>query len=264
MTDRLNLEERLEAMAARLERVEKVNRLMKVWGTIAIAALIASGPLASTVMAKKVKPPPAQVVAQKFELETATGAPLAVLGVSSGNPGLVFLDSSGKTVLTMGVAGAGEGAGVAVYDDNAAIPGGSGKVRALFGVNPPLNAEGAATYTVSGALQSSVGSAEDATFSGAFFYDASGGLRSGVEYDPAASINFSGVFSQDGSGHSLSALGSAIAASTPLSEQANQSFMSLSDTSLPRIYEFQNSTNQGGVDYDPGDFPTPDKGWGNP
>lgn len=31
MSYRMDLEERFEAIAARLERVEKINRLMKVW-----------------------------------------------------------------------------------------------------------------------------------------------------------------------------------------------------------------------------------------
>ena len=95
------------------------------------------------------------------------------------------------------------------------------------------------------------------------FYDASGGLRAGIEYYPAAAINFSGVYSTDGSGHTLSSLGSAIAASTPLNEEANQSFMTLSDTSSPR-FRIQNTTNEGGINYDPGDFPTAESGWGNP
>lgn len=266
MTGGVNIEERLETMALRLERVERVNRLLKVWGSIAVAALVAAGPFASNVMAKAKKAPKA-VTASAFNLES-NGKIVATLGVFNvGNglqPDLAFFDSSGKLVVAMGIVGTGLGAGMSVYDNNAAIPGGTGIPRVEVGVTPGANEEGIATYTAAGLVQSSVGSAEDGTFSGGLFYDASGSLRAGIEYDPAASINFSGVFSQDGSGHNLSSLGSAIAASTPLDEEANESAMILSDTSLPRVFEFQNSTNEGGVNYDPGDFPTVESGWGNP
>ena len=261
MTVVVSIEERLETMALRLERVERVNRLLKVWGSIAIAALIAAGPFASNVMAKA-KPPKA-VTASAFNLES-NGKIVATLGVFSGQPDLAFFDSTGKLVVAMGITGVGQGAGISVYDGNAAVPGGTGKARVAVGVVPTENAEGIETFTAAGAVQSSVGSAEDGTFSGGSFYDASGGLRAGIEYDPAAAINFSGVYSTDGNGHTLSSLGSAIAASTPLDEEANQSAMTLSDTSLPRVFEFQNSTHEGGINYDPGDFPTAESGWGNP
>ena len=262
MTGGVSIEERLETMALRLERVERVNRLLKVWGSIAVAVLIAAGPFASNVMAKAKKAPKA-VTASAFNLES-NGKIVATLGVFFGQPDLTFFDSSGKLVVALGIVGPGQGAGMSVYDGNAAVPGGSGIARVAVGVTPGANEEGVATYTAANVLQSSVGSAEDGTFSGALFSDASGGLRAGIEYNPAASINFSGVFSQDGSGHTLASLGSAIAASTPLDEEANESAMILSDTSLPRVFEFQNSTNEGGVNYDPGDFPTVESGWGNP
>ena len=262
MTVGVSVEERLETMALRLERVERVNRLLKVWGSIAVAVLVAAGPFASNVMAKGKKPPKI-VTASEFDLES-NGKIVASLGVFSGQPDLVFLDSSGKLVVGMGIVGPNQGAGMSVYDGNAAVPGGTGKARLAVGVTPSANEEGVATYTTAGVLQSSVGSAEDGTFSGALFSDASGGLRAGIEYDPAASINFSGVFSNDGSGHTLASLGSAIATSASLDEEENESAMILSDTSLPRVFEFQNSTNEGGVNYDPGKFPTVQSGWGNP
>ena len=56
MTGGVSIEERLETMALRLERVERVNRLLKVWGSIAVAILIAAGPFASNVMAKAKTP----------------------------------------------------------------------------------------------------------------------------------------------------------------------------------------------------------------
>jgi len=266
MTGGVSIEERLETMALRLERVERVNRLLKVWGSIAVAILIAAGPFASNVMAKA-KTPKA-VTASAFNLES-NGKTVATLGLFNlGNglqPDLVFYDSSSKPVVAMGIVGAGLGAGMSVYDGNAAIPGGTGKARVEVGVTPSINEEGVATYTAAGVVQSSVGSAEDGTFSGGLFSDASGGLRAGIEYYPAAPFNFSGVFSEDGSAHMLASLASAIAAaSTPFPEEANESFMLLSDTSLPRVFEFQNSTNEGGLNYDPGAFPTVESGWGNP
>ena len=52
MTGEIKIEERLEQMSRRLERAEQANRAMKIWGSIAIAVLVAAGPFASNVMAK--------------------------------------------------------------------------------------------------------------------------------------------------------------------------------------------------------------------
>ena len=126
----------------------------------------------------KAKPPKA-VTASAFNLES-NGKIVATLGVFSGQPDLAFFDSTGKLVVAMGITGVGQGAGISVYDGNAAVPGGTGKARVAVGVVPTENAEGIETFTAAGAVQSSVGSAEDGTFSGGSFYDASGGLRAGI------------------------------------------------------------------------------------
>ncbi|MGA9721310.1 MAG: hypothetical protein WBQ86_02550 [Candidatus Binatus sp.] len=313
MSYRMDLEERFEAIAARLERVEKINRLMKVWGAIAIATLIAAGPFASNVMAKA---KPKAVTASAFNLES-NGEIVATLGILDGKPNLVFYDSTGKTVVDVGINGAalptGHAAGLAVLDGNEDIPG-TGKVRTSVGVTPsgPLAGVGEGTFDGNGVLRSSVGSAVDGSSAGVGFLDATGVTRTGLTYDPATnftgffsddpstktrsavgsgvdgtfsgsfiydaagdlrdqtiyvpSANFNGTQSQDGAGHPLASVGNFLVDDAPHLIQANESFMTLSDTSLPRIFEFQNSTNQGGLDYNPGAFPTPDdgNGWGSP
>src|SRR5271156_687925 len=101
MTGGVSIEERLETMALRLERVEKVNRLLKVWGSIAVVALVAAGPFASNVMAKAKKAPKA-VTASAFNLES-NGRIVATLGVfnleNGLQPDLAFFDPSGKLVV---------------------------------------------------------------------------------------------------------------------------------------------------------------------
>jgi hypothetical protein len=312
MTESMNLEERLEAMAVRLERVEKINRLLKIWGTIAIVALIGSGPFASNVIAK---PAPKVVTASAFNL-VSSGKTVASLSIFNGQPSLVFFDNAGKTVMGVGIDGAltlptGHGVGIGVYDGNADIPG-TGKIRAAFGVTPsgPLAGVGAQTFDGNGELRSAIGATIDSSVELAFFFDGTGTLRNGLVYDPATNFNgsfsndasgngrssvgsavdgsysgefisdaagklrdqilyipsgnFNGFQSYDGANHNLSSLGNFLVDNAALAQQANESFMLLSDTSLPRVFEFQDSTNEGGVDYDPGKFPTFQGGWGNP
>ena len=306
-------EERLDEMTRRLERAEKANRAMKVWGSIAFAVLIAfgSGPFASNATAKK-KPPAIVTATQEINLESG-GTTVASLRLVSGKPNLVFFDSAGKTVVDVGIAGTtlptGHAAGVAVLDGNEDIPG-TGKIRVSFGVTPsgPSAGVGMGTYDGNGVVRSADGSTVDGSISYTDLYDATGVIRTGLTYDPSInftgsfsddasgnsrssvgsgvdgsysgvfvddgagklrdqiifvpSANFNGTQSYDGAGHNLSSVGNFLIAGSGV--EANESFMTLSDTSLPRVFEFQNSTNQGGVDYNPGAFPTPDHGWGNP
>jgi hypothetical protein len=265
MSDCAKVEDRLEAMATRLERVERVNRLMKVWGSIAIAVLVAAGPFASNVMAKRTKEPKA-VTASAFNLES-DGVVVASLGIFNGQPTLVFLDNSGKPVMRVGIDGAatiptGHPVGITVFDGNADIPGGTGVTRATFGVTPSGSAkgEGMSTFDATAVQRSFAGS--NGTFSGAFFYDPAGTIRSGVQYNP--STNFTGVFSSSETGVTLSASGSYIAADSGIGIQEDESFMDLFDTTgAIRLGEFQSTTNQGGVIYNPGST-TIDGDWGNP
>ncbi len=105
------------------------------------------------------------------------------------------------------------------------------------------------------------GDTVDDSFSGLLFFDAAGGYRAGIGYDPTTAL-FNGFSTADGSGHTLAVLGNALATSGILAP--NDSFMDLSDTSgTERVFEFQNSTNEGGIDFNPGST-TVQGGWGNP
>jgi len=261
-----SVEERLEQLSKRLERAEQANRTMKIWGSIAIGLLIAVGPFASNVMAKA-KPKAKVVTASAFNLESG-GKIVASLEMVEGQPNLVFLDTASKPVVGVGIDPAalpsGHAAGMTIFDGNADIPGGTGIARAIFGITPSGTGagEGSGTFDSTGKQRSFVGSAPDGSLTGAYFYDTTGALRTGVQFDPAASINFSGAFSTSESGELLSAVGSAIAASSAY--QADESFLSLGDTSgTLRLFEFQNSTNEGGDVFNPGST-TVDGTWGNP
>ena len=128
MTSGTNIEERLEEMTKRLERAERGNRAMKIWGAIAVVALIGfgSGPFASTVMAKKLKIP-ALIVAQEFVLTTSTGTPLAALVPYKGGAELAFLN--GATTRTAVGFNTADGGGLASSDA-------SGTVRTYVGTDP--------------------------------------------------------------------------------------------------------------------------------
>jgi hypothetical protein len=264
MTGEIKIEERLEQMSRRLERAEQANRAMKIWGSIAIAVLVAAGPFASSVMAKA-KPKAKVVTASAFNLESG-GNTVASLEVVGGQPTLIFLDPIGKPVIGIGINSTslptGHAAGVEVFDGNADIPGGTGVVRADFGVTPSGTSagEGIGTFDSTGNQRSFVGSAPDGSLAGGYFYDATGTIRTGVQYDPA--INFNGVFSDSETGVNLFSAGSVIAATSSLQE--DESFMDLSDTSATlRLIDFQNTTNEGGLVYNPGST-TVDGDWGNP
>jgi hypothetical protein len=311
-----NIEERFEGMARRLERAEQANRAMKIWGSIAVAALISlgSGSFASNATAKP-KPPSIVTATQEIDLQSA-GKTVASLRLVSGKPNLVFYDSAGKTVVDVGIDGTtmlptGHAAGIAVLDGNEDIPG-TGKARATFGVTPsgPGAGVGMGTYDGNGVQRSADGSLVDGSIAFTDLYDAAGVIRTGLTYDPGTnftgsfsndasgngrtsmgsgvdgsysgefisdaagklrdqtvyvpSANFNGTQSYDGAGHSLSTLGNFLVDDAPHLIEANESFVSLQDTAATlRVFEFQNSTNEGGIDFNPGST-TVQGSWGNP
>lgn len=279
MVNGTSIEQRLEEMTKRLARAERGNRAMKIWGAIAILALVGfgSGPFASTVMAKKLKIP-ARIVAQEFVLISSTGAPLAALVPYEGGAELAFLN--GATTRTAVGFNTNAGGGLATFDA-------SGTLRTYVGTDQTgVGPNGLAIFDANG--EPRIGVAQSAAEGNAFYlqdadgktlrgaftatdsgsavdlaiFDATGAVRTGVEYDPSTTF-FNGFYSQDGSGHNLSLLGNVLAGTTS-ALSANDSFMSLLDTSgTTRVTEFQNSTNEGGVNFNPGST-TPEGGWGNP
>ena len=313
----VNIEERIEGMAKRLERAERANRAMKIWGSIGFAALIGlgAGPFASSAGAKPKPKTPAIVSAtQEIDLESG-GNIVASLRMVSGKPNLVFFDSAGKTVVDVGIVGTtlptGHSAGMAVLDGNEDIPG-TGKVRASFGVTPsgPTASVGTGTFDGNGVVRSAVGSTVDGSIAYNLLYDATGVVRTGLEYDPAVnftgffsndastknrssvgsgvdgsysgsfiydetaslrdqtiyipSANFNGSQSYDGASHALSTVGTFLVNDAAHSIEANQSFLSLNDTTgTLRLLDFQNTTNEGGIDFNPGST-TVQGFWGNP
>ena len=138
----------------------------------------------------------------------------------------------------------------------------SGNLRNGIEYYPPDNFNGFFSQDGSGHNMSNIGNASDNSSSYAWLFDSSGNLRNGIEYYPPA--NFNGFFSQDGAGHSLSSVGNFLITDAGLSEQANESYLDLSDTTgTLRLFEFQNSTNEGGIDFNPGST-TVQGSWGNP
>ena len=102
MSEWTNVEERLEAMATRLECVER-EPSDEAMGFDNDRSPHSAGPFASSVMAKKTKEPKA-LTASAFNLKS-NGVVVASLGVFNGYP-TRFLDNSGKQVMGVGVDGA--------------------------------------------------------------------------------------------------------------------------------------------------------------
>jgi len=198
---------------------------------------------------------------QSINLVDASNKTLATLGTFSGEPGLAFFDGSGKLVLGVGLTS--NAAGISVYDGNSII-GGTGIVRNAWGItnSGPTAGIGGFTVDAKGSVRTSWGDTIDDSYSEIIFFDANAGLRTGIQYIPEE--NFSGFFSQDGAGHSLSLVGNFLTTNASLFQQANESFLDLNDTSAStRLFEFQNSTNEGGIDFNPGSTAIQGS-WGNP
>jgi hypothetical protein len=208
-------------------------------------------------------------------LPTGHAAGIAVLDGNEDIPG------TGKIRATLGVTPSGPAAGVgnSTYDgngaqrsaDGSAIDGSiaydvlydaTGVARTGLEYDPGVNFNGSFSDDASGNNRSSFGSGVDGSYSGSFIYDAAGKLRDQTVYVPSA--NFNGTQSQDGAGHELSTVGNFLVADLASNIEANQSFLSLNDTTgTLRLFEFQNSTNEGGVDFNPGST-TVQGSWGNP
>jgi len=261
VTNGSSIEERLEEMSRRLERVERANRAMKIWGSIAAAAMVAfgSGSFASNVLAKtKVT---AKVVAQEFDLETATGQVKASLKDTGGVPVLEFFDASEKLVVGVGLAST-TSAGITVFDGNSVLAG-SGVPRNTWGVTAGASGGiGGVTFDGSGKVRTLWGDAVNESFSGISFFDSNGAFRTGVAYDPTTSLT-NGFSTEDGSGHTLSFLGNVLGTVGLLS--ANDSVMDLFDTAgTLRVFEFENSANEGGLAFNAGSATPYSDDWGNP
>jgi len=188
-------EERLEEMGRRLERAEKANRAMKVWGSIAFAALIAfgSGQLATGAPILKV------LSTQQLNIVNASGTVLASLGPTSDGNVLTFYDSTGKKTLTFGNNANETLAGAAAWDNNKVIPG-TGKVRVTWGEsNPnvgPVSGLGAAVYDGTGRTRTAFGTSYDLTNNYVAAFD-SNGSSTGIGIFPS---QFLGYFASDTNG----------------------------------------------------------------
>lgn len=208
-----DIEERFQAMARRLDRAERANRIMKFWSSITFATLLAFGSGSFALNATAKQQPPAIVTAtQEIDL-TSGGTTVASLRLLSGKPNLVFYDSVGKVVEDVGIyptaLPTGHAAGIAVLDGNADIPG-TGKVRASLGVTPsgPEAGVGEATYDGNGVVRSAVGSTVDGSVAYGDLFDETGTVRTGLNYYPG--VNFTGFFTHDASGTVRSSVGSGV------------------------------------------------------
>ena len=208
-------------------------------------------------------------------LPTGHAAGITVLDGNEDIPG------TGKIRAGFGVIPSGPeaGAGESTFDGNGVVrsAGGStvdgsiafaalydatGVSRTGLTYDPGINFTGSFSNDASGDVRSSVGSGVDGSYSGAFIYDAAGKLRDQIIYVP--SVNFNAFQTQDGAGHALAAVGNFLVDDAPHLIQANESFLDLSDTAgTLRVFEFQNSTNEGGIDFNPGST-TVQGSWGNP
>jgi hypothetical protein len=178
------------ALTERVARLEKSNRAMKVIFAVAIlftAAMTSTPKLLAKTVKKMAALDAGTITAQQIILVNGNGQKVAWLGSAPGGAGLVFFDSTGKTVLALGETGA--SAGLATYDGNSILPG-KGVTRAAVGIS----AQGAGLTALNGngnpALVSGVSA--DSTSAGSFVQDSNGYARAGFGNAPNGSGFFAG------------------------------------------------------------------------
>lgn len=191
------MEQSIDALIQRIERVERSNRILKRMALLAVAGavLTASVPQA---FSKTHRPPARALVAanviqtQMLQLLDANGNMVAVLGTRGNSAGLVFFDNKGKTALALGEDQNANkpSAGLVVLDGNAFMPG-NGVARAALGIN----GDGAGVTALDGDQKPALvgGVNADGTGAGAFTMDSNGHARSGF----GNAANGTGFFAQD-------------------------------------------------------------------
>lgn len=189
-----SLVERLERLELENSGIRRSARFMKflMVATITVAAAMISVPMANSK--------PSVFSATEFDLLGATGKVTAKLMNLNGGASLLFYDSGGKLVSSVGFTNTASvaAAGLTVWDGNAILAG-DGIARAGFGYTSrgPSTGIGAATWDASGNVRSAVGQGLDGSLAYEVLYDNTGALRTGIEIPSGANI---GYFNQDANG----------------------------------------------------------------
>jgi hypothetical protein len=187
------MDDRIESLARRVERLERSNLVLKIVNVGVVAAVVAMAQLPSILALTPVK----VVSAQKFNLVTAGGITIASLAPSPGGSALTFYDSGGHPTVAVGMQADGVVAGIETFDGNTYVPG-TGKTRAVLGeTNTDANGGGigAAVFDPNEKVRLTLGTARDASTGSSFLvYDTTGTLRAGVDVD--LTNNYEGFFTR--------------------------------------------------------------------
>lgn len=191
------MEQSLDTLMKRVDRLERNNRMMKRIALVAVvgAVLTASVPQAfsKTHRTPKKALVSANVIqAQMIQLLDDNGNLVAVLGTRGKSAGLVFFDSKGKLSLALGEDENANkpSAGLVMLDGNAFLPG-NGVARTALGIS----GDGAGFVALDGNQKPALlgGVSADGTGSGSFTMDSNGYARAGF----GNGSNGSGLFVQD-------------------------------------------------------------------
>lgn len=189
------MDNQILALTERVARLERANRMMKVFFAVAVLAVAAmsSTPklLAKTV--KKMATLDAGVITtQQINLVNGSGQTVAVLGTNGNSAGLVFVDNAGKWLLALGATqgASNSNAGLELFDGNDVLPG-NGVPRAALGIS----SQGAAMLALNGAGKPALisGVTADSSSAGSFALDTTGNARAGF----GNAGNGSGFFAKD-------------------------------------------------------------------
>ncbi len=203
------MEPTIESLTRRVEKLERSTRLMKITGGITLAVVLYAAQLP---ILSASSPPHAAVNTTHLNLVTGSGQVLASLGGNpNGGASLTFYDNSGKREALVGESLDAQSEGLQVFDGNS-IRSGTGIVRGGFGGGL---GDGGFSEGFGEAIVDSVGKPRYSDgldtasgLSGAILFDANGSVRGGIDVDLAN--NFTGLFTQNGSGVNMSVVGNSL------------------------------------------------------
>ena len=205
------MDDRIEVLTRRIERVERSNRLMKIWGGVAIALMLVTTQVPN-ILANN--PHPVPMSTTNLNPVSGSGQVLATLGAAPGGAALTFFDSAGNKTTSMGMVSNGNGAGIQAFDGNTLAPG-TGVVRAGFGVGGASSgAPGFGALVLgpgpSNVFLASFGTGPDTSplVPSVVIDDTNGVPRAGIDSD--AANNFAGFFEHDASGVTRAAIGASL------------------------------------------------------
>ncbi len=191
------MENRIELLSRRLNRLERSNRLLKVLSAVAVATLVGFAQLPS-LSAKREGPK--TFSAQQFVLVDSAGNALATLGAGPTGGGVLTFYRGGKRIVGVGAGDHNIAYGLKLYDGNGTARGAFAyDIHDQYVGGSVSGPEGFASYDSTGTIRTFSGvDAESPVNVGFYVFDGSGAARTGIQNNEF--FNYNGLFVNDPGG----------------------------------------------------------------